>query len=558
MTSCIFLYSLDVFALDDIIADKSFDRLTVENIDNRIAEHEAQILKHQRAVAKYKGHRNTLTDTITSKLPIEIFSDILLRYASMCRDPKELFHGKRHYLWVKILHISRRWRNIACSTPMLFSHIRVCDQPHDAELAKHFLHFSGQTALHLQTELYGRSKANREELSALLSNHAHRIATMCSNRHLMVEIYHSMNNLRSIEIRPGNFHQTRSENFIKYPLPSSLTRLIFTSEAFSHTSPQEFLSAIGGLSLLQELQIVDPLLSEAWRYLPHTTVGPLKTVILTGSTYDVLSLLWYITVAVEGSLCIKVESRSSDDLCDLLHEVNEKLFSTPSPLDVIYSMWVGTSLLEDDSFEYSIGDPESVTRKSIISGNSNIAIDLDNPPTVYPRFHLHLVHLRRKNGLVASYPMETIGDEFSTAFSATTRFVVDIHRLRRSVVGELLEKSENLTTLELLSRCNFSRVVKTLRWWFLDFSGVSSSGIFPLLHTLVISHTSDEVPVAIGQAISSLYDILRIRKESGLAIQTLVVDFSASRFDAPADLQQLIEELQDVALEFSYLPSSLI
>ena len=154
---------------------------------------------------------------------------------------------------------------------MLFSHIRVCDQPHDAELAKHFLHFSGQTALHLQTELYGRSKANREELSALLSNHAHRIATMCSNRHLMVEIYHSMNNLRSIEIRPGNFHQTRSENFIKYPLPSSLTRLIFTSEAFSHTSPQEFLSAIGGLSLLQELQIVDPLLSEAWRYLPHTT-----------------------------------------------------------------------------------------------------------------------------------------------------------------------------------------------------------------------------------------------------------------------------------------------
>ena len=148
----------------------------MEDADNRIVEHAAQIVKlralivkHQRAIAKYKGHRNTLTDTITSKLPVEIFSDILLHYASMCRDPKESPRGERYYLWVKLLHICRRWRNIACSTPMLFSHIRVCDQPHDAELAKHFLHFSGQTALHLQTELYGRSKANREELSALLA-----------------------------------------------------------------------------------------------------------------------------------------------------------------------------------------------------------------------------------------------------------------------------------------------------------------------------------------------------------------------------------------------------
>ena len=216
-------------------------------------------------------------------------------------------------------------------------------------------------------------------------------------------------------------------------------------------------------------------------------------------------------------------------------------------------MRLAISHLGNGSFEYSIGSQASIGQKSIISGKRGIIADLDDPPMVYPKFHIYLNTLECNHGLFALYVMEMIESAFPAALSVTSRFVVDLHQLSRSVVKSLLEKSANLTTLELFCRWDFSRVVKAIRGWFVDTSGASSEA-FPLLHTLIITYTFDESEVATIGAILSLHDVLKIRKESGLPIRTLVVDFSTSRVGAVGDFRPLIEELRDVVSELSYLP----
>ena len=169
----------------------------------------------------------------------------------MCRDRKDAFHRGRRYYWLKLSHVSRYWRNIICSTPPLFCYIHHRDFGRsDVDLMRNFLHFSSNMALHLDTCLGPNvgPGSRRTELSTVLSDHAHRVETMESTSYLIVELYHGMNNLKSMLVRNGLF--------LNRSLPSSLTRLT-VYEAFPAT-PGEFLNVFSGLSQLRELEIIRP------------------------------------------------------------------------------------------------------------------------------------------------------------------------------------------------------------------------------------------------------------------------------------------------------------
>lgn len=547
-------YSLDVFSLEDVISDTSFDRMTVEDIDNRIAEHEAQIdilrtlmIKHQRAIAKYQGHRNTLTDTITSKLPVEIFSDILLRYGLMCRKRKEYFDDETPYLWLKLAHVSRRWRNVVFSLPSLFSYIRVGGiKSHNVDSARNFLHFSGQRAIHLDTLLRAGSRDD-PDLLKLLSDHAHRIETMESNPLPLIELYHRMTNIRSLVI--GSGWTSWSRTFLKDPLPSSLTRLIF-ADVFPSTSPQEFLRAVGGLTNLQELLVAWPSLPSTWNGTPQSpmTIRPLKTVVLTGSLIDVCRLLPYLAVASDGSLCIEVKSQKVvDDLWYIFRLIHAKLFDVSSP-DPPHSMRLSSH--DTGCIEYYIGALEALRQELPDEGSRfRTIINLDDPPILWPRLYFHLNIPGRSHDASLLHMMERIEQEPSTSYSVTTHLILDLDELDRNAVKMLLERGKNLSIIELFCRRDFFHVARTIYGWFVDASGTPTQA-FPLLHTLIISRAYGYF----DPRLSTLYDALRIRKEGGLEIQTLVMDLSASYTEFTPDVEEMVEMLRDVVLEFQYLP----
>ena len=554
--------SLDIFPLDDIITDTHFDRLTVEDIDNRIAEHEArigelhaQITNHQRAIAKYKGHRNTHTDAITSKLPVEIFSNIILRYRSTWMEPTEFYQRGTHLLWLKLSHVSRHWRNIVCSIPALFSYIDLLPRVNygsDVDITRNFLRFSGQLPLFLGVALE-ENGPRRAELLALISDHAHRVEVMHAVGHPMIEMYHSMRNLRSMTVSANKPDVFWSRN----PLPSSLTRLILRGD-FLLASPQEFLDAFKGLSKLQELEMLCPDLPDTWRSVPQITgtIAPLKTLVITGTPSCISHVLPYFAVTPDGSICIGLTA-SRPEYPNVLHLLITKLFDTNTALTTTHSIRIGAVPFVRASLECSIGSPESIGRRSILYGSRQpLGLELRNPPMFYPRLYLDLNVTGNQRLSVRNRLMEIVGREFRTPISTASRLVADLYEMDANTNGlkTILEQTTSLTTLEVLCRQNFYLVASSIRGWFIDDSG-ASTGILPLLHTLIVCREVDyESTLPAKRTISLLYDILRIRKEGGLGVHTLVVDFSRSEQDVTPELWELIEKLKDVAAELSYLP----
>ena len=174
----------------------------------------------------------------------------------------------------------------------------------------------------------------------------------------------------------------------------------------------------------------------------------------------------------------------------------------------------------------------------------------------YPRLYLDLNVTGNQRLSVRNRLMEIVGREFRTPISTASRLVADLYEMDANTNGlkTILEQTTSLTTLEVLCRQNFYLVASSMRGWFIDDSG-ASTGILPLLHTLIVCREVDyESTLPAKRTISLLYDILRIRKEGGLGVHTLVVDFSRSEQDVTPELWELIEKLKDVAAELSYLP----
>ncbi|KAK7681517.1 hypothetical protein QCA50_015249 [Cerrena zonata] len=126
--------SHDDFPPDVVEPNTSFSNLNEKEIHARIAEHQAIITKlhskrvnraeHRRAIARYRGQLNELVPQINKLLPPEILSEIFFQYREICVGSG--YYGVLKYnSWLIVAHVCRYWRNIALSTPRLFTYIQI-------------------------------------------------------------------------------------------------------------------------------------------------------------------------------------------------------------------------------------------------------------------------------------------------------------------------------------------------------------------------------------------------------------------------------------------------
>lgn len=92
----------------------------VGQIDHDIGHYEDLIKKHRRLVAYLQGQRNRLAPY--ARLPVEllaqVFTHVVLDWS--CYSHRDNAHS---YRWLTITRVSRHWREVALSTPRLFSYI---------------------------------------------------------------------------------------------------------------------------------------------------------------------------------------------------------------------------------------------------------------------------------------------------------------------------------------------------------------------------------------------------------------------------------------------------
>ncbi|KAK7688010.1 hypothetical protein QCA50_008380 [Cerrena zonata] len=165
--------SLDGFPPDIVRPGTSFSNLTPDEIHERIASHKNDISKlkdpiyhHKRAIARYRGSLNEIVPSINKTLPMEIFSEIFLQYRTLCAETNST--KLPFYVWLKVAHVCRFWRNIILATPLLFNRIDIhtTKYNHHPSRTKEFLRISNKIPLHVTLNPY--SYGDWEECLRLL------------------------------------------------------------------------------------------------------------------------------------------------------------------------------------------------------------------------------------------------------------------------------------------------------------------------------------------------------------------------------------------------------
>ncbi|KAK7693095.1 hypothetical protein QCA50_002660 [Cerrena zonata] len=107
---------------------------STEDVQARIAEHnagiekhKAAIIHHERAIARLRGCLNVVTPSINKLFPTEILREIFLYYHALhfyniVSSPSTCLSV---YKWLRVSHVCRMWRAIILKTPSLFTHIHV-------------------------------------------------------------------------------------------------------------------------------------------------------------------------------------------------------------------------------------------------------------------------------------------------------------------------------------------------------------------------------------------------------------------------------------------------
>lgn len=147
-----------------------------------ISSHEAEILKHQHAIADIRIELNKLAPI--SRLPPEILLEVFIIYADICRLPVRNLARKDKIprnAWLRVTHICHAWRTLAISYPRLWTHIDILR----SDAVKEWLHRSKSLPLDVSnasassSTTFGRLPAARRIEALLLAlQESHRIRNL--------------------------------------------------------------------------------------------------------------------------------------------------------------------------------------------------------------------------------------------------------------------------------------------------------------------------------------------------------------------------------------------
>lgn len=118
-------------AFPDVVPDPNLSKLSAIELRRRIAEHEAKISHHQKAIAQYRGCLNAIESQINVRLPPEVLGEIFKQHMLPWTAPFEIPVWVKYpklsssYGWFKIASVCRHWRAVVLSTPELFTRIEL-------------------------------------------------------------------------------------------------------------------------------------------------------------------------------------------------------------------------------------------------------------------------------------------------------------------------------------------------------------------------------------------------------------------------------------------------
>lgn len=553
--------SLQNFPPSIIPPNTSFEHLTVDEIDAKIAEHEAVIAEHQaimaqhyRAIAKFRGCRNRITDVMASRLPVEILQEILLHcsHTDQALSKRSLCESG-HYEWLKLAHVCRRWRNLVCSLSRLFSRIYLFSRPSELDILKGFLPLSGQRNLHLLFyPLFRVDECHFEELTQLLFGHMHRVETVKMTPALFYEwqeLYRPMANLQSFTLLPSyqmSLAPSRRKGIIPSPFPSSLRRLTLIGHSFRADLMVE---ALANLPRLEELQLEDPdvrLPPDVSCNVSNAHISSLKFLRLEADISILSFFLQFLNVTATGILCVVISSYDdSGELQDVLQTLERKVFH-------MHALPHSAKLQGAGSFgEYwqlSLGSKETINAVSatpygeLEDDHSDLLSRLE-----LPRLHVSIMDY---GSLSTISVVESISQAFPLSMSHIQRFVVNVVKHIQEYFKQMLN-GPHFYTLELVV-CHKDAALTTssLYNWLLDMKGTPTS-VLSQLRTLTIHFlwTSNSL-WHMQTYFRALHDALRVHQKNGLVLESVNLDFHDAKIDEI--VLDAVARLKNVVADVSY------
>ncbi|KAK7678436.1 hypothetical protein QCA50_018496 [Cerrena zonata] len=282
--------------LHDVPANVNVDDipLLLEHNAKVIRELEASIAKHQRAIAFLNGRSNVLLSKINNLLPVEILIDIFMHLVVSWFDSCSPDHERVHYIWTTVCYVCRYWREVAYSSPRLFSYIAI--RPFEnarypyLQSETHFvdwIRLSKDIPLHFYISSRSPDRLERIYLWKLLLPHLHRAKSLflyspppitikpwppspfltsvtLDTENLredlggwVVEVLRGAPNLQSFDCSTLSLLQANDWLWMEYPLAPTLTKLRITHTApyISSGSLDDLLITLNNLPRLRELDL---------------------------------------------------------------------------------------------------------------------------------------------------------------------------------------------------------------------------------------------------------------------------------------------------------------
>ena len=533
IVDCSWSYSIDDIFSDVLSPTVTFADLTIDQIDKQIIEHEGALsssqpdrinVQHHRAIAKYRGHRNEITDVIFVNLPAEIFRDIVLLY-------RALFTGRfpADNRWFKIAHVCRRWRNFVLSIPPLFSQLLLSKSPTNNDVMNEFLLLSGHTSLQLVCKQQTQPIL---EIIPRITNHLDRIEKISltqASYNLWREYYPFMCGLNTLAVsgisRPFE---------LPFP-PSSLKRLSITFNAFHDVRALRILDTLAHLPSLEDLRLGTSLFgglgqrpeNDTMPHVPtHTHSIRLKRLFLQVDHSNAWHVLEFVHVIER--ICV-IEPWEGWEDNRVLQVIHDKLISGstfPSHVeDSAMLLWRepnGYSVME-----LMIGNVQSVHWK-LVGQPLNFSDDV--PVIAMPKVFLRFTASTESDIL--------LGQTYTRTFSQLQRLLVNPRLSIRPQCLALAYQCHNIGTLEVLcfeEDTVFDAIQLLTR--ILGQTGPESAmdnGHFrcSMLRTVAVRRCAnlDEVPTckprARGECFEDLNKLLLMRRQLGLELELLEFDLS--------------------------------
>ena len=383
---------------------------------------EDEIKDHANAITMLKHRLNAMTKI--SRLPSELLSEIFVccaqDYFKSYTDHKTHYSYYSHHRgvpeWVRVAHICHAWREIALSTPRLWSFVPVTQR----SIAEQLLLRSKKAPLSIAATHLGYNTDRKKVLETVFSEEMHRMRELFISGpsaqvyELCAKLTEPANMLCTLALSDGGDNYTQSssdlipQNLFNSQLPrlrcleirrlvmrwdnpllcSALTNLVIIQNSYRDAMGtfEQFISALESMPGLRSIELANAIpptpAASGHPPSPRTIVLPhLRDINLGGSTIDCANFLCHLSPGVDIQL--HLVCREEKGLQSLILSIKAALArSKPwctielaqrfSDTDVTLRAWP-TNATFTDSFR--IVEPASFTlelsARSVVSSNAH-------------------------------------------------------------------------------------------------------------------------------------------------------------------------------------------